>query len=100
VNPKASGPWLYYNSTVAQDLLPALWKSAWITLRALWRVARQVFHEASGTLFAIFALYGALAIWRQWKNHPVLWIMALALVYTAMMAAFSFAAFRRARRVR
>lgn len=85
---------------MAAGLLPALWNSAVITLRALWRVARQVFHEAAGTLFAIFALYGALAIWRQWKNHPVLWIMGLALVYTAMMAAFSFAAFRRARRVR
>jgi len=91
---------LYYNSSMAAGLVPTLWNSVLITLSALWRVARQVFHEASGTLFAIFALYGALAIWRQWKNHPVLWIMGLALVYTAMMAAFSFAAFRRARRVR
>jgi len=85
---------------MAAGFMRALWNSIIVTLRAWWRVARQIFHEAAGTLFALFAVYGGLAAWRQWKNHAVVWIMGLALVYTVMMAAFSFAAFRRARRVR
>ena len=85
---------------MSQDLLPVLWRSAGVTMRALWRVARQLFHEAAGTLFGLFAVYGVLAVWRQWKTRPVLWVMGFAIVYALMMAVFAFAAFRRARRVR
>jgi hypothetical protein len=92
--------WLYYNLLVANGLIPALWNSARVTLRVLWRVARQVFHEATGALFALFAIYGVVAVWRQWKTRPVLWVMGFALVYAAMMAVWAFAAFRRSRRVR
>jgi predicted negative regulator of RcsB-dependent stress response len=81
-------------------LLPTLWNSVRVTLRAWWRVLRQLMHEAAGTLFALFAAYGVLAAWRQWKNRPVKWIMAAAIVYAAMMIAFSIASFRAARRVR
>ena len=84
------------------NLLPALLRSAAVTLRAFWRIARQLFHEATGALFAVFAAYAAFAAWRQWKYHPAQWqwIVGLAIVYAIMMAAFSFGAFRRARRVR
>jgi glycerol uptake facilitator-like aquaporin len=85
---------------MAASLIPALWNSLRVTSRALWRVTRQIFHEAMGTLFAVFALYGALAVWRQWHSRPVLWVMAFAIVYALMMAAWAYAAFRRARRVR
>jgi glycerol uptake facilitator-like aquaporin len=81
-------------------LLPALWKSSGVTFRALWRVARQVFHEAAGTLFILFAAYGALAAWRQWKTRPIPWLIAFAIAYAVMMSAFAFLSFRRARRVR
>jgi len=80
-------------------LLPVLWRSALVSLRAFWRVARQLFHEAIGTIFAVFALYGALAAWRQWKTRPMLWLIAFSIAYTIAMLAFSFAAFRRARRI-
>jgi hypothetical protein len=82
------------------QLLPTLWHSVKVTLRILWRVTRQVFHEATGTLFAVFGAYGLLLAWRQWHSRPVLWLTGLALLYAAMMAAFAFAAFRRARRLR
>lgn len=80
--------------------MPVLWKSSGVTLRALWRVARQLFHEAAGTLFAAFAIYGFLAVWRQWKYRPVPWLMGFALIYAVMMAVFAIAAFRSARRIR
>jgi hypothetical protein len=93
-------PRLYYNPLMPPRVWPVLWKSAGVTLRALWLVARQLFHEAAGTLFAAFAIYGLLAAWRQWKYRPVPWLMGFALIYAAMMAVFAFAAFRSARRVR
>jgi glycerol uptake facilitator-like aquaporin len=61
---------------------------------------RQLFHEAMGAFFAVFALYGLLAAWRQWKVGSVRWLIGFAIAYAIMMAAFSFIAFRRARRIR
>lgn len=81
-------------------MLPALWRSVIVTLRTFWRVARQVFHEATGAFFGIFAAWAAFAAWKEWKHRPALWLMAVALGYAIMMAAFSVASFRRARRVR
>jgi glycerol uptake facilitator-like aquaporin len=84
------------------NLLPAIWRSARVTLRVWWRLTRQLFHEATGALFAVFAAYGAFVAWRQWKYHPPQWqwIIGVAIVYAIMMAAFALGAFRRARRVR
>jgi len=82
------------------NLLPALWRSILVTLRTLWRVTRQLFHEATGALFGLFAAWAAFAVWRQWRQRPALWLMAFAIAYAIMMAAFALASFRRARRVR
>ena len=91
---------LYYNLSMPANMLPALWRSAAVTCRALWRIARQVFHEFAGAMFIIFAGFGALAAWRQWKTRPVLWLIGFAIVYVLMMAIFGLVSFRRARRVR
>jgi hypothetical protein len=80
--------------------LALMWHSAKVTLRVLWRVARQVFHEATGALFGLFAAYGLLLAWRQWHHRPILWLVGFAVLYALMMAAFAFGAFRRAKRVR
>ena len=80
--------------------LPLLWHSAKVTLRVFWRVARQVFHEATGALFGLFAVYGLVLAWRTWHHKPVLWLVGLAVIYAVMMAAFAFGSFRRAKRVR
>jgi membrane associated rhomboid family serine protease len=73
-----------------------------IALRVFWRVMRQLFHETTGVFFAVFALYGGVAAYREWKYHPTYWplIITFAVLYAAMMAAFSFFAFRRSRRIR
>lgn len=71
-----------------------------VTLRVLWRVARQLFHETTGAMFGIFAAWGAFAAWKQWKHRPILWIMIVAIAYAVTMAVFAFTSFRRARRVR
>jgi hypothetical protein len=81
-------------------LISSLWKSAKVTLRVLWRVTRQTFHEATGALFLLFASYGVIAAWRQWRHRPAIWLIGFAIVYAVMMIAFGFTAFRRARRIR
>ena len=85
---------------MAGQLLPVLWQSIRVTLKVLWRVTRQVFHEAMGTLFWAFAFYGGVAAWRQWHYRPTAWIMAFAIGYTVVMAIFGFSSFRRAKGVR
>jgi hypothetical protein len=91
---------LYYNLSMRANMLPALWRSSAVTSRALWRIARQVFHEFAGAMFIVFAVYGVLAAWRQWKTRPVLWLIGFAIVYALMMTIFGLVSFRRARRVR
>ena len=82
------------------NLYPALWRSARVTLRVLWRVTRQVFHEATGAMFGIFAAWAAFAAWKQWKQKPALWFLGFAIVYAITMAAYALGSFKRARRVR
>ena len=77
-----------------------LWQSIRVTLRVWWRVIRELFHETTGALFGVFAVFGAVVAWREWKHRPVLWILGAAVAYAIMMAIFAFGAFRRARRVR
>lgn len=82
-----------------QGIAPLFWRSAMASFRAFWRVTRQLFHEAMGTFFAIFAVYGIMAAWRQWKVRPVAWVIAFAIAYTLAMASFSVASFWRARKI-
>lgn len=81
-------------------LLPTLWRSTMVTLRVFWRLARQLFHEATGAMFGLFAVYGGFAAWKQWKHRPAIWLVCFAIAYAIAMAAYSFSSFRRARRVR
>lgn len=79
---------------------PTLWQSILIALRVLWRAIRQLFHETTGVFFAIFAVYGGIAAWREWKYHPAMWVIGFAVVYAVAMAVFAVLAFRSAKRVR
>ena len=85
---------------MAPGFYSTIWQSAKITLRVVWRAARQLFHEAPGAVFAMFAVYGAVMVWRQWHTKPAAWLVGFAAVYAVLMALFSFTSFRRAKRVR
>jgi len=80
--------------------LALLWRSTRTFLRVFWKALRQLFHESTGVLFAMFALSGGLAVWRQWHHARVPWILALAAGYALMMGTFAVTAFRSARKVR
>jgi hypothetical protein len=68
--------------------------------RVLWRAGRQLFHEATGAIFGVFALAATTSAVRSWESGVPRWMVALPLVYAAMMVYFSVTSFRSARRVR
>jgi hypothetical protein len=68
--------------------------------RTLWRVARQVFHETTGALFAVFALAGGVAAWREWQRRDRTWLVWISIAFVVMMGSFAVVSFRKSRRVR
>ncbi|MFZ0335204.1 MAG: hypothetical protein WAN10_13715 [Candidatus Acidiferrales bacterium] len=88
------------SSTFGPNWLEAGWRAGATMLRAFWKLARQLFHEAAGTLFALFAVYAGAACWKQIHQPDGEWMAAFAAAYAAMMAFFSISSFRSARRVR
>lgn len=80
--------------------LGASWRAGATMLRAFWKLARQLFHEATGTLFALFAVYAGAACWKQLQQPGNQWIAAFAACYAAAMTFFAVSSFRSARRVR
>jgi hypothetical protein len=85
---------------VATSFYPILWNSIKVALRVMWRAIRQFFHEATGALFGMFAVYGAVAAWREWHSRPTAWLLGFTLVYAVAMLIFAFTSFRRSRRIR
>ena len=68
--------------------------------RTLWRLARQLFHEVTGALFAVMALAMGLSAVRNWRSGSPRWTVYLAGAFAALMAFFAVAAFRSSRRVK
>jgi hypothetical protein len=66
----------------------------------VWRALRQLFHETTGSLFAMLAVAAISSAVRAWENGATKWILALPIGYALAMAYFSFTSFRSARRVR
>lgn len=69
-------------------------------LRSAWRVGRRLFHEVTGSFFAVFALGWAGTAWREWHHGAARWLVALAIGFAMMMAAFAVTSFLQAHRVR
>jgi hypothetical protein len=65
----------------------------------LWRAVRQLFHEMTGTLFALLALVTLSSAFRAWQNGVSRWIIAVPISYALLMLYFSVTSFRSARRV-
>lgn len=68
--------------------------------RILWRAARQLFHETTGTLFFLIALAALQSAWRVWHNGASHWMLGISASYAALMVLFGVLSFRDARRVR
>ncbi len=94
-----------YNAPVATRWTTAIVTRALVRglaefLHSFWRAARQLFHEATGAFFIVFAGIGALSAWRQWQRGSAEWLVAVSVAFTLMMGGLAAASFRSARRLR
>jgi hypothetical protein len=81
------------------DVITAATRAGAGFFRRLVRAAKQIFHEVTGAAFAILALGWSSASVRSWQRGVPRWEVALGVSVAALMAAFSVASFRAARRV-
>jgi len=68
--------------------------------RTLWRVVRQVFHESTGAMFLILALFWSAAAVRQWMRGASPWMWMALGGFALILISFGVSSFRAARRVR
>jgi hypothetical protein len=68
--------------------------------RTLWRVARQVFHESTGAMFLVLALFWSAAAVRQWLHGSAAWVWMALGGFALMLITFGVTSFLAARRVR
>ncbi len=68
--------------------------------RALWRAARQVFHETIGAVFFILALMWTNGALRGWRQHLPNWQWRTSVGVALAMVVFGLMSFSAARRVR
>ena len=64
-----------------------------------WRTLKQLFHELTGAVFALFAFGWLNAAFRAWTRDVAHWLVAMALVVAALFAFFAVTSFRRARKL-
>ncbi len=68
-------------------------------LRRLWRVARQIFYEAVGAMFAILAFGWFNSAFRAWTRDVAHWLIGVSVAVALLFVAFSVSSFRRARQL-
>jgi hypothetical protein len=94
---------LYYNSSVNAASVTRSGSSRQLAPKGffgrLWRAMRQLFHEMTGTMFALFALITLSSAFRAWQHGVERRIVAVPVVYALLMIYFSVTSFRNARRV-
>ena len=67
--------------------------------RRLWRVLRQLFHEAIGAVFAVLALGWLNAALRAWTRDVARWLIGLAVAVALLFVFFAVTSVRKARKL-
>jgi len=67
--------------------------------RRLWRVLRQLFHEASGAVFGVLALGWLNAALRAWTRDVARWLIGIAVAVALLFLFFAVTSFQKARRL-
>jgi multisubunit Na+/H+ antiporter MnhB subunit len=65
----------------------------------LWRVFKQLFHEAIGAIFAVLALSWLNMAVRAWTRDATHWLIGISIIVGLVFVAFSVTSFRRARQL-
>jgi hypothetical protein len=64
--------------------------------RRFWRALKQLFHELTGALFAVFALGWLNGAFRAWTRDVARWLIGIAVVVGLLFAFFAVTSFRKA----
>lgn len=67
--------------------------------RRLWRVAKQIFHEVIGAMFAVLAFGWLNLAFRAWTRDVARWLIGASIVVALVFVAFAVSSFRRARQL-
>jgi multisubunit Na+/H+ antiporter MnhB subunit len=67
--------------------------------RRLWRVLKQLFHEAIGAIFALLALGWLNMALRAWTRDATHWLIGISIAVGLLFIGFSITSFRRARQL-
>jgi hypothetical protein len=65
----------------------------------LWRALRQLFHEATGAVFAVLALGWLNSALRAWTRDVASWLIGLAVAVALLFLFFAVTSFRKARKL-
>jgi hypothetical protein len=65
--------------------------------RRFWRALKQLFHEMTGAVFAVFAVGWLNAALRAWTRDAARWLIGMAVAVAVLFAFFALTSFRRAR---
>lgn len=65
--------------------------------KRLWRVARQIFYETVGAMFAILAFGWLNSAFRAWTRDVAHWLIAVSIGVALVFVFFAVSSFRRAR---
>ncbi len=65
--------------------------------KRLWRVAKQIFYEAVGALFAILAFGWLNSAFRAWTRDVAHWLIGVSIGVALIFIYFAVSSFRRAR---
>jgi hypothetical protein len=64
-----------------------------------WRTLKQLFHELTGAIFAVFAFAWLNAAFRAWTRDVARWLIATSVIVAVLFAFFAVTSFRRARKL-
>lgn len=67
--------------------------------RRLWRVLKQLFHEAIGAVFAVLALGWLNIAFRAWTRDVAHWLIGVSVGVALLFVFFAVTSFRRARQL-
>jgi glycerol uptake facilitator-like aquaporin len=69
------------------------------SFRRLWRALRQLFHEATGAVFAVLALGWLNSALRAWTRDVAPWLIGIAVAMALLFLFFAVTSFRKARKL-
>ncbi len=69
------------------------------SFQRLWRALHQLFHEATGAVFAVLALGWFNSALRAWTRDVAPWLIGIAVAVALLFVFFAVTSFRKARKL-